>query len=315
MSDGGTLAYVRNTGKIRRQFVLVDRTGTIVDRLGQPADLWAAYTLSSDGTRAAGATSANSEDLWLYDTRMARSRITFTDLEHDMPTFSWDGRTIYFATGIESDYRIGKKSVDSNEPEKILVPAGELGPHFYASCPAVNRAETMLFYSAIGANKKQDIAWLDLTGEEGPQAFLTGEAAEYAARPSPADQRFVAYVSEESGVPQVYLTTWPEADQKLSVSIDGGLWPRWKGDGSEIFFAFENDIYSVAVEYDPLRLGRPVKLFARPEHDDRQPMGWPATFDVTAEGDRFLTTELVTDSKLNPGIAIIQNWATSLEQE
>ena len=123
----------------------------------------------------------------------------------------------------------------------------------------------------------------------------------------------MAFVSDESGTGQVYLTTWPDAGQKLPVSIDGGFWPRWKADGTELFFAHRNDIYAVEVFYEPLRLGRPTKLFSRPELDDRQPYNWPATFDVTADGQRFLVTERVVDENLDPSIAIIPNWAAALE--
>ena len=312
VAGNGTLAYVRNAGEVLRRFVLVDRTGTVVGRLGQPEDLASAYALSPDGTRAAGTPSAQL-DLNVYDDRQARTRVTFTGLEHDMVSFSWDGSTVYFSTGSEQDYRIGSKTVDRNEPEQLLVPAGDLGPHFYAACPAATRDGARLFYSAIGANGKQDVAWLDLTPDAKPRRFLGGDAAEYAARPSPADPRYVAYVSEESGSQQVYLTTWPDADQKLPVSLDGGLWPRWKGDGSELYFAFGNEIFAVEVGYQPLRLGNPQKLFSRPEYDDRQPFGWPATFDVTADGQRFLVTELVVDENADPSIAIVQNWAAALE--
>ena len=312
VANDGTLAYVRNAGEILRRLVLVDRTGRIVDRLGQPDDLWGCYALAPDGTRAVGMQSV-STDLFLHDNRQARTRATFTGLEHDMVSFSWDGLTAYFSTGTEHDYRIGSKTVDRNEPEQLLVPPGELGPHFFASCPAVTRDGKRLFYSAIGADGKQDIAWLELGADAKPQRFLAGDAAEYAARPSPADPRYVAYVSEESGSQQVYLTTWPDADRKLPVSLDGGLWPRWKGDGSELFFAAGNDIFAVEVGYEPLRLGNPRKLFARPEYDDRQSFGWPATFDVTADGQRFLVTELVVDENADPSIAIVQNWAAALE--
>jgi hypothetical protein len=312
VSRDGTLAYVRNAGAILRRLVLVDRQGAIVDRLGQPDDLWCVYALSPDGTRALGTQSAQF-DLNMHDDRQAVTRVTFTDVEHDMVSFSWDGQTAYFSTGVENDYRIGSKAVGRNEPEKLLVPAGELGPHFYGATPAVTRDGKRLFYAAIGANGKQDVAWLDLTGDGTPQRFLSGDAAEFAARPSPADSRYVAYVSDESGSNQVYLTTWPDADQKLPVSIDGGLWPHWKGDGTELYFAFGNDIFAVEVGYEPLRLGSPRKLFSRPEFDDRQVFGWPASFDVTLDGQRFLVTDLVIDEKSDPGIAIIQNWAAALE--
>ncbi len=312
VSNDGTLTFVKNAGEITRRLVLVDRTGIIVTRFGQPVDLWPAYALTPDGTRAVVGM-APQTDLWLYDDRMTRTRVTFTDVEHDRASFSGDGKTIFFATGYEINYSIGSKKLNTSEPEKTLVPPGEMGPHYYAACPVVTRDGNILFYSAIGKNKKQDIAWLDLTGSADPQPWLTGEAAEYGARPSPADPRYVAFVSEESGTGQVYLTTWPDAGQMLPVSVDGGFWPRWKADGSELFFASENEIFAVEVLYEPLRLGQPTKLFSRPEHDDRQPHGWPATFDVTADGERFLVTELILDEDNDPNIAIIQNWAASLE--
>ena len=242
------------------------------------------------------------------------SRVTFTGLEHDMPSFSPDGSTLYFATGVEHDYRIGSQTIGRNDPEKVLVGPDVLGPHYYAACPVVTSDGATLFYTATGANKMQDVAWLDLTRESKPQLFLGGAANEYGARPSPADGRYIAYVSDESGALQVYMTTWPEADQKLPVSIEGGVWPHWKGDGTELYFAHESGIFAVDVMYDPLRLGRPQLLFSRPDHDDRQPFGWPSTFGVTSDGERFLTTELAPDQNLNPQIAIIENWADTVTE-
>jgi len=314
VSEGGTLVYVRGAGKIMRRLVLVDRAGAIVERLGQPGDLWAAYALAPDGKRAVATPSGGQEDLWIHDNRQAVSRATFTDIEHDMPSVSPDGTTLYFATGAESDYRIARKAMDRNEPEEILVPAGELGPHYYAACPVVANDGKTLFYTAIGANEKQDVAWLDLSGESSPQRFLSGDAAEYDARPSPTDIRYVAYVSDESGETQVYLTTWPDAGQKVLVSIEGGVWPRWKGDATELYYAWDNYIYAVSISYEPLGVGRPQQLFARLERDDRQPYGWPATFGVTPDGERFLTTEVVQDASLDPRIAIVENWARSMAE-
>lgn len=311
VSGDGTLVYVRDAGKVNRQFVLVDRSGKIAVSLGQPMDLWAAYALAPDASRAVGLKSRQA-DMWLHDNRHAVTRASFTGIEHDMPTFSPDGEMIYFATGTEDTYAISRKATDSDDAEQVVVPPGEMGPHFYGACPSVTADGELLFYTTNGENKKQDIAWMNLESNSKPQRFLAGAAREYSARPSPADRKFVAYVSDESGTDQVYLTTWPEADRKLAVSIDGGNWPRWKADGSELYFAAGNEIFAVKVSYDPLQLGEPQRLFARPEHDDRQPFGWPAVFDVSPDGQRFLVTELVIDSSLRPSIAIVENWSAAL---
>jgi Tol biopolymer transport system component len=313
VSNDGTLVYVRDAGRINRRFVLVDRGGDIVGSLGQPADLWASYALSPDGRRAVGMES-NQSDLWLHDDRRAVTRISSTGVEHDMPSFSADGKMVYFATGIEEAYVIARKLVDRDDVEEVVVPPGDMGPHYYGACPAVTADGKVLFYTATGKDRKQDIAWVNLSSDPDPQLFLGGAAREYAARPSPSDSKYVAYVSDESGTDQVYLTTWPDADRKLAVSIDGGNWPRWKGDGSELYFAQADEIFVVDVTYDPLQLGEPRKLFSRPEYDDRQPFGWPAIFDVSLDGERFLMTELVVDPTLRPRIAVVENWSAALDQ-
>ena len=51
------------------------------------------------------------------------------------------------------------------------------------------------------------------------------------------DGRWMAFVSDESGNSEVYVTTFPEPARRWQVSTDGGTFPRWSRDGSELFFA------------------------------------------------------------------------------
>jgi len=257
---------------------------------------------------------SNSTDMYIHDDRNAVTRVSFTQIEHDMMTFSPDGTILYFATGTEDSYAIARKSSTRNDPEEVLVPVGEMGPHYYAAYPVVTSDGKHMFYTATGEGGKQDIAVLDLVTGADPVRFIAGAANEYGAQPSTDDPRYVAYVSDESGDNQIYLTTYPDAEYKLVVSIDGGVWPRWKGDGTELFFAKDNDIYAVDVSYEPLQVGTPRVLFSRPDYDDRQPFGWPAVFDVTRDGEHFLTTVLMTDEDNEPGIAIVEDWAAHLDQ-
>ena len=313
VADNGLLAYVYDAGRIERQLVLVDRNGETSTTLGQPMNLWACYALSPDGRRAVSM-ETNQNDMYLHDDRNAVTRVSFTQIEHDMATFSPDGSMLYFATGTEESYAIARKSSTRNDPEEVLIPAGPMGPHYYAAYPAVTSDGKRMFYTAIGENGKQDVAVLDLETRSDPVRFIAGAASEYGANPSVADPRYVAYVSDESGDNQIYLTTYPDAEYKIVVSIDGGCWPRWKGDGTELYFAKGNEIYAVDVSYEPLRVGTPAVLFSRPDYDDRQPFGWPALFDVTRDGEGFLTTILMTDEDHEPGIAIVDNWSADHDQ-
>jgi hypothetical protein len=65
--------------------------------------------------------------------------------------------------------------------------------------------------------------------------FLTSKANTTSGQISP-DGKWVAYVSDEFGGREVYVTTFPTAAGKWQVSSGGGIEPRWRGDGKEMFY-------------------------------------------------------------------------------
>ena len=50
------------------------------------------------------------------------------------------------------------------------------------------------------------------------------------------DGRFVAYASNESGRMEVYVSPFPAMSSKWQVSSRGGEEPKWRRDGSELFY-------------------------------------------------------------------------------
>jgi eukaryotic-like serine/threonine-protein kinase len=50
------------------------------------------------------------------------------------------------------------------------------------------------------------------------------------------DGRYMAYVSNETGNADVYLQPLPPSGERWPVSKGGGWWPKWRGDGRELFF-------------------------------------------------------------------------------
>src|SRR5262249_58273589 len=50
------------------------------------------------------------------------------------------------------------------------------------------------------------------------------------------DGKWVAYTSDESGEPQVYVQPFPPTGDKKQISPDGGAEPRWRRDGNELFY-------------------------------------------------------------------------------
>jgi hypothetical protein len=114
---------------------------------------------------------------------------------------------------------------------------------------------------------------------------------------SPAGGR-VAFVSDESGRPEVYVAPFPViGGGVIAVSSGGGGAPRWRRDGRELYFLSGNRIMVAAIKADG-RPADPVPLFAT----DR----W-ANYDVMDDGARFLA--IVRESvAVEQPLTVLLNW-------
>ena len=128
------------------------------------------------------------------------------------------------------------------------------------------------------------------------------------------DGRWVAYQSNESGRPEIYVRPFvpPSRDasadkpgRQWQVSTAGGTHPRWRPDGKELCPAGAMMAAPIAVTGSTLDSGAPAVLFPTRIYgggvDTAQ--GWQ--YDVAPDG-RFLITTML-DSAAAP-ITLIQNW-------
>ena len=152
--------------------------------------------------------------------------------------------------------------------------------------------------------------WIYSVEEKKAFAFLSTPAAEALGCFSP-DTRWIAYQSDESGKPEVYVTPFQGHGGKWLISAGGGKQPVWSRDGREIFYlSADNKLMAVEVKADPaFEAGTPRALF-----DIRikaVPNG--RMYDVAADGKRFLINAPVGDVKANP-ITLVQNWAAEIKK-
>jgi len=123
-----------------------------------------------------------------------------------------------------------------------------------------------------------------------------------------------------SGRYEIYIRTFPKADRKWLVSVAGGMQPRWRRDGRELFYVAP-DTRLMAVPLRPmpntnfLEAGTPVPLFpTRLATGGNIPTaGYQsrAQYAVAADG-RFLLN-MASDNALTP-ITIVHNWTAGLKQ-
>ena len=95
-----------------------------------------------------------------------------------------------------------------------------------------------------------------------PQPFLTTTAEEIQGQFSP-DAHWMAYTSNESGAPEVYVRKFPAAGGAWRISTRGGV-RRGRRDGKELFYlAPDGKLMSVTVTASPagVEAGAPRELF------------------------------------------------------
>ena len=139
-----------------------------------------------------------------------------------------------------------------------------------------------------------------------PFPILTMPADQYASAFSP-DGSWLAYHSTETGVSEVYVQSFPEADVRQRISIDGGMDPVWSRDGTELFFGNDEQLMAVPIETDPaFEVGTPRILFPWPH-------GISQRFDVFPDGQSFVMIK--TDPESTPTqLNVILNWFEELKE-
>jgi dipeptidyl aminopeptidase/acylaminoacyl peptidase len=148
------------------------------------------------------------------------------------------------------------------------------------------------------------------------RSLLQTPFAEFHARFSP-DGRWVSYVSNESGRDEVYVMPFtlpsqgvapPEAaGNRVRISTGGGVLPRWRRDGRELFYLspdLQIMVASVSTGGSRFAVERVVPLFSL----NPKPVGW--VYDVMPDGQRFIVNSLGDEGR-RP-LALVTNWRASL---
>jgi Tol biopolymer transport system component len=305
----GTLVYTDSpaTGGTRT-LVWRDRSGELIEAIGQPQPNMEDPALSPDGRRVAVSSSEmGNRDIWVHDLiRSTKTRLTFDEGAEGSPTWSPSGEEItYWIRG--SKFSITNKAADGTG-EAVALVEYEL-PMFR---PDWSRDGRFLVYQQNNAETGHDIRYVELEADGGvsePVTFLATSAAEQTPKLSP-DGRFVAYASNESGRNEIYVRPFPDGAGRRQASVNGGGQVRWGSDGKELYYVEgEAALMAVSVSAEgALTLGQPQQLFET--SDLRQPNAVTPTYDVSADGRRFVMIAPVVqgEEEAPAKIRIVQNW-------
>ncbi len=287
------------------QIVWRSRTGVVLEAVGQPQPNIGAPSLSPDGQRVAvTSTESGNPDIWVHDlTRSTKTRLTFEDQREVYPAWSPSGREIVYQL-LGPPHRLMRRAADGTGEAVVLLEA-----EIPLVRPDWSRDGRYLVYDETGGGAGTDIRYIELgtDGEAGePVMFLGSPADEQMAKLSP-DGRYLAYESDESGRYEIYVLSFPGGDGKRQVSVDVGQRARWRSDGRELYYVEGDTLMAVSVSTESaFTLGQPQRLFEAPGINLSG--GGRGGYDVSDDGQRFVTVAPVDEDEAAPKIRIVENW-------
>ena len=304
-SDDGTLVYRSGGANASRRLVWVDRAGRRLDTVGEIGN-YESLALSPDGSQLAVKLYDPVRpmgDIWVWDlSRNLGSRFTFSMSEVDDPVWSPDGTRLVYSVAKAGANNLHIKPIGGSGADSALYVSNE---QKFANAWSPDGRHLVYIARSGATNRRWDIMALPMEGPRNPVPLVATPLPEFGPKVSP-DGQWVAYVSLESGQPEVYVQAFPGPGGKWRISTQGGREPQWRGDGRELFYMSpDRGMMSVAVAPGPTpKFSLPVRLFDAPtiiETDLRN------RYVVTGDGQRFLLLTPEGEARIG-ATTVVMDW-------
>ncbi|MFI5182561.1 MAG: protein kinase [Thermoanaerobaculia bacterium] len=321
-SNDGLLAYAEGGTIGLAQLMVFDRRGKEIRTVGAQDNMWSPH-LSPDGRRVAVEVIdrvSNNRDIWTFDVtgQEPPTRVTFDPGEDYTPVFSPDGNRIAFSSFRKGIWTIFQKKLAGSEEEEAIAsgsssaPARGSGTGRYIAPGSKfltdwSRDGRLVAFNGSTAETSDDM-WVLSVAEGMASPFLVTPAMERDTVFSP-DGRWAAYISSESGRSEIYVRAFPGPGGKWQISTAGGIQPRWRADGKELYYVAPGGwLTAVPVRTNPsFEKGTPQALF-----QTRGRRTNIAQYDVFPDGQRFIVNTVIVEKSGSP-LTLVQNWLAQVK--
>ena len=278
VSRNGWAVYVEASTRQRR-LTMVDRRGIASPVAAEP-QAYSDPRISPNGRdvvvtvlRPGGGLAG---DIWVLNlSRATRSRVTFEGSDQ-FPDWSGDGQRVVYNT-LRGANGVYWKPVGGGSAEQL---ADNAGKQIFEAI--VTHDARRVIYRVGGIPGDLYFVHRDSLGERHP--LLTSRFDERSPAVSP-DDRWLAYVSDETGRDEVYVQPFPNGGGRWVISAAGGIEPRWSRNGRELFYRNADTVIAVQVRADStFTVGGRSALFTASYYQT----GRHATYDVHPDGEHFI---------------------------
>lgn len=235
VSTNGLLAY--QAGTTQSRLVWFRRDGSEESQVGEPGD-YGFTGLSQDETLVATDVMdrrAGTTDIQVFD--LARggkpSSVTLDPTADWTPVFSPDRQQLAFASARGGAPHVHVKRLNDSSPAQPLV--GPSGTVQFVSDWYEDAGGSFIVFQDVSSGTGLDLVQVALAGDHNPVPLVRTVGDDTDGRVSP-DRRWLAYVSTETGRSEVYVRAMSGGSDRWKISTDGGVSPRWRRDGRELFY-------------------------------------------------------------------------------
>jgi serine/threonine-protein kinase len=248
-------------------------------------------------------------DVWIHDLgRNTQIRLTFGPEVDHSPIWTPDGRRVVMVSGSNL---VSKSADGTGQAEPVSRGLNAPVPYAWS-----RDGRTLV----LDEGAPPDIRLLSLDGDRKSQPLIETQFTNSRPAMSP-DGMWIAYQSNESGRPQIYVQPFPEVNRgRWQVSTDRGDSPIWSPDGHELFYRGRGGNTLMVVPVDTgqaFNPGTPDVLFQSAYLGSAG--GTPGTtrraYDVAPDGQRFLMLRQGESSgQAFTGIVVVQSWFEELKR-
>jgi Tol biopolymer transport system component len=308
ISNNGVLAF--RAANADKRLVWLDRQGHEQGSFGGIGD-YDEPRLSRDGRRLAveigSMVGTGMADVWVYDVRSRVGTRVTSSADHEFaPVWSPDASQIVFTAGGAMTPNLRRLTL-GGEAEALLPHTGLV--QWSSDWSADGR---LVAYSNRDPATGWDV-WILPLDTRKPRPLVRTPYNEHSATFSP-NGRFIAFASDESGQLEIYVQPTAGPGERVRVSIAGGVGPRWRRDGRELFYLSpDRSLMAVPVSGgDRLEFGAPKALFRNPAIAWRADIGGDS-YDVAPDGQSFVVNTVASDAPVEP-IQVVLNWTAPLKR-